>query len=326
LGGRRYVIKKVLQALATLAFILVFNFFLFRIMPSDPVKLLTKQKGIQLSQAAQQELIAELGLDKPLPAQFLTYAGNTLRGEFGPSFLYQGQSVMEVFLRALWPTLLLVGTATVLMTIIGLYLGIRGGWSRGSRLDTGSMGFSLLFYSMPDFWLAMMLLVLFSTFLGWFPSGGYSTPNADITGIAHVVDVLNHLFLPMVTLTLGYLGEYYLVMRSSLLDVLGEEYVTTVRAKGIREDRVLWGHAVRNALLPTISQIALGFGFILGGAITIELVFSYPGLGLLTINALDSQDFRLLQGLFFFASVAILVSNLAADLLYSWFDPRVKEA
>ena len=326
MGGRRYVIKKVLQALATLVFILVFNFFLFRVMPSDPVKLLTKQKGIQLSQAAQQELIAELGLDKPLPAQFLTYAGNTLRGQFGPSFLYQGQSVMEVFLRALWPTLLLVGTATVLMTIIGLYLGIRGGWSRGSRLDTGSMGFSLLFYSMPDFWLAMMLLVLFSTFLGWFPSGGYSTPNADITGVAHIVDVLNHLFLPMITLTLGYLGEYYLVMRSSLLDVLGEEYVTTVRAKGIREDRVLWGHAVRNALLPTISQIALGFGFILGGAITIELVFSYPGLGLLTINALDSQDFRLLQGLFFFASVAILVSNLAADLLYSWFDPRVKEA
>jgi len=326
LGGRRYVIKKILQALATLAFILVFNFFLFRVMPSDPVKLLTKQKGIQLSQAAQQELINELGLDKPLPAQFLTYAGDTLRGQFGPSFLYQGQSVMEVFLRALWPTLLLVGTATVLMTIIGLYLGIRGGWSRGSRLDTGLMGFSLLFYSMPDFWLAMMLLVLFSTFLGWFPSGGYSTPNADITGVAHVVDVLNHLFLPMVTLTLGYLGEYYLVMRSSLLDVLGEEYVTTVRAKGIREDRVLWGHAVRNALLPTISQIALGFGFILGGAITIELVFSYPGLGLLTINALDSQDFRLLQGLFFFASVAILVSNLAADLLYSWFDPRVKEA
>ncbi|HVD71428.1 MAG TPA: ABC transporter permease [Actinomycetota bacterium] len=326
MGGRRYVIKKVLQALATLAFILVFNFFLFRVMPSDPVKLLTKQKGIQLSQAAQQELINELGLDKPLPAQFLTYAGDTLRGQFGPSFLYQGQSVMDVFLRALWPTLLLVGTATVLMTIIGLYLGIRGGWSRGSRLDTGSMGFSLLFYSMPDFWLAMMLLVLFSTFLGWFPSGGYSTPNADITGIPHVVDVLNHLFLPMVTLTLGYLGEYYLVMRSSLLDVLGEEYVTTVRAKGIREDRVLWGHAVRNALLPTISQIALGFGFILGGAITIELVFSYPGLGLLTINALDSQDFRLLQGLFFFASVAILISNLAADLLYSWFDPRVKEA
>ena len=159
MGGRRYVIKKILQALATLAFILVFNFFLFRVMPSDPVKLLTKQKGIQLSQAAQQELINELGLDKPLPAQFLTYAGDTLRGQFGPSFLYQGQSVMEVFLRALWPTLLLVGTATVLMTIIGLYLGIRGGWSRGSRLDTGSMGFSLLFYSMPDFWLAMMLLV-----------------------------------------------------------------------------------------------------------------------------------------------------------------------
>ena len=135
------------------------------------------------------------------------------------------------------------------------------------------------------------------------------------------------MFLPVVTLTLAYLGEYYLVMRSSLLDVLGEEYITTVRAKGIREDRVLWRHAVRNAMLPTISLIALSFGFVLGGAITVELVFSYPGLGLLTFQALDSQDFLLLQGLFlFFASVAILVSNLVADLLYSWFDPRVREA
>ena len=327
-----------MQALATLVFILLFNFFLFRIMPSDPVKLLTKGKGVQLTQGAQQQLIIDLGLDKPvLPVsldplavhadnQLFQYVGDTLTGDFGPSLLFQGRSVVDVFLTALWPTLLLVGGATILMTIIGLYLGIRGGWSRGSRLDTGSMGFSLLFYSMPDFWLAMMLLVLFSTYLGWFPSGGYSTPNADLSGIAHIVDVMNHLFLPIVTLTVGYLGEYYLIMRSSLLDVLGEEYITTVRAKGIREDSVLWGHAVRNALLPTISQIALGFGFILGGAITVELVFSYPGLGLLTIQALDSQDFRLLQGLFLFASVAVLLSNLAADLLYSWFDPRVKEA
>ena len=151
------------------------------------------------------------------------------------------------------------------------------------------MGFSLLFYSMPDFWLAMMLLIVFSTRLGWFPSGGYSSPNAELSGIAHIVDVANHMVLPVITLTLAYVSEYYLVMRSSLLDVMGEEYITTVRAKGVREGQVLWGHAVRNAMLPTISVIALSFGFVIGGALVVEVVFSYPGLGLLTFDALDPR-------------------------------------
>jgi peptide/nickel transport system permease protein len=305
---------------------LVFNFFLFRIMPGDPVRLLTRQKGVELSKDAQAALVEDLGLDKPLPAQFLDYVGDLSRGDLGLTFIYQGESVMEVFLRFLWPTVLLVGTATVLMMAIGLYMGIRGGWERGSRFDTGSMGLSLLFYSMPDFWLAMMLLIVFSTALGWFPSGGYSTPNANLSGIDHIIDVANHMVLPVVTLVVAYVGEYYLIMRSSLLDVLGEDYITTVRAKGIRESRVLWGHAVRNAMLPTISVIALSIGYIIGGAIVVEVVFSYPGLGLLTFQALDAQDFLLLQGLFLFFTLAVLVSNLIADLLYSYFDPRVREA
>ena len=326
MGGWRYVARKLAQACLTLIFVLCFNFFLFRVMPGDPVRLLTRQRGVQLTEEAQATLIADLGLDKPLPAQFVDYVGDVTHGQLGYSFIYPGQTVLQVFLHRLWPTVLLVGTATVLMTIIGIYLGIRGGWKRGSALDTGSMGLSLLFYSMPDFWLAMMLLITFSTALGWLPSGGYSTPGAGLTGMSHFVDIANHLFLPVFTLTIGYLGEYYLIMRSSLLDVMGEEYITTVRAKGIREDHVLWRHAVRNALLPTISQIALGFGFVIGGAVTVELVFSYPGLGLLTIQAIESQDFVLLQGLFLFFSIAVLASNFIADLLYSWFDPRVREA
>ena len=326
MGGWPYVARKIVQALLTLVFSIAFNFFLFRVMPGDPVRLLTRQRGVQLSPEAQAALIRDLGLDLPLPAQFLDYVGDVLRGDFGMSFIYQGQTVMEVFLRFLWPTVLLVGTATVITIAIGVYLGIRSGWQRGSKLDVTSMGLSLTAYSMPDFWLAMMLLIVFSTALGWFPSGGYSTPNSVLTGFAYVTEILNHLFLPVLTLTIGYVGEYYLVMRSSLLDVLGEDYIVTVRAKGVRERRVLWGHAVRNALLPTISLIALSFGVVIGGAITVELVFSYPGLGLLTIQALDSQDFLLLQGLFFFFSLAVLLSNLAADLLYSYFDPRVREA
>ncbi len=326
MGGWRYLGRKTLQALFTLWFIITVNFFLFRIMPSDPVRLLTRQRGIQLSPEAQQAKIEELGLHLPLPTQYVRYLGDTLRLDFGDSFIYPGVSVSEVFLRDMWRTLLLVGIATFLMIVIGVYLGIRGGWKRDRPMDRASMGFSLTFYATPDFWLGMVLLIIFSTQLGWFPSGGFETPDSGLTGLSRLQDIANHLFLPVLTLTLGYIGEFYLLMRSSLLDVLGEEYITTVRAKGVREDRVLWRHAVRNALLPTVSAIALSFGFLIGGSLTVELVFSYPGVGLLTIEALDSQDFRLLQGLFLFFSLAVLVANFAADLLYGVIDPRVREA
>jgi peptide/nickel transport system permease protein len=325
-GGRLYLARKVGQAVVTMVFVVVFNFFLFRIMPSDPVKLLTRTQGLQLSEKAQSVLIRDLGLDKPLPAQFVDYVGDLLRGDLGQSFLYPGQSVMSIFDKFLWPTLLLVGISTVLMTIIGLYMGIKGGWNRGSKGDLASMGFSLVLYSMPEWWLGMMLLILFSTTLGLFPQGGFQAAQGDLTGFPRIVDLLNHMFLPALTLTLAYLGEYYIVMRSSLLEVLGEEYITTVRAKGVREKQVMWRHAVRNALLPTVALVALGFGFVIGGAITVELVFSYPGLGLLTFQALESQDFALLQGMFIFFSLAVVIANLVADLLYSYLDPRVREA
>jgi peptide/nickel transport system permease protein len=323
--GRRYVLSKIGQALATLAFVLAFNFFLFRVMPGDPVRLLARAQGLELSRDAIGELIADLGLNKPLLAQFWDYLGDTLRGNFGDSFIY-GEPVTTIFGRFMWPTILLVGVATVLMTVIGLFLGVRGGWNRGSKADLASMGISLVLYSMPEFWLGMMLLVLFATTLGWFPQGGFQSTQAGITGLDKVVDILNHMFLPMITLTLAYIGEYYLLMRSSLLDVLGEEYITAARAKGIRESQVLWRHAVRNALLPTVTLLALSFGFVIGGAITVELVFSYPGLGLLTFEALEAQDYALLQGMFLFFSAAVIVANLIADILYSYLDPRVKEA
>jgi peptide/nickel transport system permease protein len=323
--GWRYVFSKIGQALATLAFVLAFNFFLFRVMPGDPVRLLARAQGLELSQQAIRDLIADLGLNKPMLSQFWDYLGDTLRGNFGDSFIY-GEPVTTIIARFMWPTILLVGSATVLMTVIGLFLGVRGGWNRGSKTDLASMGISLVLYSMPEFWLGMMLLVLFATTLGWFPQGGYQSTQSGITGLDKVVDILNHLFLPLITLTLAYIGEYYLLMRSSLLDVLGEEYITAARAKGIRESQVLWRHAVRNALLPTVTLLALSFGFVIGGAITVELVFSYPGLGLLTFEALEAQDYALLQGLFLFFSAAVIVANLVADILYSYLDPRVKEA
>jgi peptide/nickel transport system permease protein len=327
-GTRGYVLRKVGQALLTLVAVIVFNFFLFRILPADPVALLTRGAGAQLSPEEQAELRADYGLDQPLfPGQFMDFMGDTLRLDFGESFILRpNESVVGVFLDAMWPTILLVGLSTIFSTIIGVLLGIYSGWRRGGKLDVSSMGVSLVLYSMPEFWLGMLLILLFSTTLGWFPASGRASVGSDLTGLAHFADVLNHLFLPLLTLTLAFIGEFYLVMRSSLLDVLGEDYITTARAKGVREKWVLRRHAVRNALLPTITLVALSFGFVLGGAITVEYVFGYQGLGLLTFNALSARDYPLLQGVFLFASAAVILLNLTADLVYVYFDPRVREA
>jgi peptide/nickel transport system permease protein len=338
-GSRGYVLKKVLQALLTLFFVLIFNFFLFRILPSDPVKFLTRGAGLEISPEEQQQLLEDFGLDKPVwpitlhplsftaDNQFFDYLGDTARLQFGTSLTVQsGRSVLEIFFAFMWPTLLLVGVSTFFSVLLGVWMGIRAGWRRGGAFDRTSMGISLVLYSMPEFWLGMLFIILFSTTLGWFPNSGRTTLGADYTGFSAVIDVLNHLFLPALTLTLAYLGEYYLVMRSSLLDVLGEDYIQTARAKGVREKMVLNKHAVRNALLPTISLVALSFGFVLGGAITVEVVFSYKGLGGLTYEALQSQDFPLLQVVFLFASAAVIFMNLGADLIYGYFDPRVREA
>jgi peptide/nickel transport system permease protein len=327
-GSRGYVLKKILQAFLTLFFVMIFNFFLFRILPSDPVQNLTRGQGLQIDKQEQAELLHQYGLDKSLfPGQFVDYMGDLLRLDLGKSIIVRGdESVVSVFFEFLGPTLLLVGISTVFSIIIGVWMGIRAGWSRGGAFDLSSMGFSLILYSMPEFWLGMLLILLFSTTLGWFPNSGRVTVGANYTGLAAVADIANHLVLPVVTLTLAYLGEYYLVMRSSLLDVMGEDYIQTARAKGVREKYVLRGHAVRNALLPTITLIALSFGFVLGGAITVEVVFGYKGLGGLTFAALQAQDYPVLQGIFLFASAAVIVANLFADLIYGYFDPRVKEA
>jgi len=327
-GTQRYFLGKLAQAVLTLFFIITFNFFLFRILPSDPVKILTKGTGQRLTPAEQQQLLSDLGLDKPVfPAQYLDYLGDTITLDLGKSFITQpNRDVVTVFMDKLPKTLLLVGTSTAASVALGMVLGIYGGWRRGGAVDNSSMVGSLVLYSMPEFVLGIILLLVLGTWLDLFPSGGYASVTGDFTGFARIADILNHAALPWITLTLAFVGEYYLVMRSSLLDVLGEEYITLARAKGLREKWVLRRHAVRNALLPMVTLIALSFGFVLGGAITVELVFSYPGVGLLYFEALDNQDFPLLQAAFLFFSAAVLISNLIADLLYGYLDPRVKAA
>jgi peptide/nickel transport system permease protein len=320
-----YALSKTGGALASLGFVLVVNFFLFRVLPGDPGRNLGRGRMSTPEQLA--EFNAAYGLDEPLPRQFLTYLQNTLTGDLGTSLRYR-VPVSDLLVDRLWPTLLLTGTATVLAILIGVWMGVVGAWNRGGAFDRASTGGSLTLYSMPEWWLGLLLIAAFGVGIGpvpgLFPTGGLYSAGTEPGSLAGVLDVAWHLVLPVTTLTLAYLAEYALIMRSSLLDEVGEDYLTTARAKGLRDLQVRNRHAVRNALLPTTTLIALAFGFVVTGAITVETVFSIPGLGLLSTEALSVPDYPVLQGTFLVASAAVVVANLAANLVYGLLDPRVR--
>ncbi len=324
-GYLSYVGLKVLGAFGSLCFMLVVNFFLFRVLPGDPAK--TLGRGRLTSQAQVDAFNKTYGLNEPLPQQFLTFLKNVVHGDLGISLQYR-LPVSQLIQDRLWPTIMLVGTSTLLSTVIGVYLGIKGAWNRGGLFDKISNGTSLTLYSMPEWWLGLLLIaglgVGFSFVPGLFPTGGLHSPSADPSSLHGVLDTTWHLVLPVTTLTLAYLAEYSLIMRSSLLDELGEDYLQTARAKGLRDVQVRNRHAVRNALLPTTTLIALNIGFVVSGAITVETVFSIPGLGLLSTDAIDVPDFWVLQGTFLVASAGVILANLVANLIYGWLDPRVR--
>jgi peptide/nickel transport system permease protein len=293
----------------------------------DPATQLLRGSGRPVSEGTLERLKATYGLDLPLPHQFAHYLNETLHGNLGYSF-YTQQPVSTSIAEATWPTILLIGSSTIATIAIGVWIGIAQGWRRGTGFDQGMLGFTMFTYAMPEFWFGMLMIMAFAVGVGpfpaLFPTGGYETLGGDYTGIAHVIDVVKHMVLPFTVLTISYLGEYSLIMRSSLLETLGEDYIQLARAKGLRDKAVRRYHAVPNAMLPTITVTILSLGFVVSGAITIELIFNWPGLGLLTANAVRNKDFPMLQGLFLLFSVSIIIANLVADLLYSYLDPRVR--
>jgi peptide/nickel transport system permease protein len=317
----RFVIRKVLAALATLAFVVCFNFFLFRVVEADPVANL--YRGKNLTQEQRLELRKQFGLEGSQATQFVRYLQQTAQLNLGRSYSTNRPVMSDIWERA-WPTIALVGVSTLFSAVFGTLIGIVAAWRRRTKADYGWTGFTMATYSMPDFWLGMLLLVTFAVTLGWFPVGGITDTSSDATGVAKLFDQAHHMFLPALTLTLAYLGEYALVMRSSLLDTMREDYLTLARAKGLRDVAVRNRHAVPNALLPVVTLIAINFGFVLSGAIAVEAIYSWPGLGLLSYEALRGPDLPMLQGLFLVFSAAVIVMNLVADLLYAYLDPRVR--
>jgi peptide/nickel transport system permease protein len=317
----RFVVGKVLGALATLAFVVFFNFFLFRVVETNPVA--TLYRGRNLTDSQREELTRQFGLDGSKLEQFGHYLEQTFQLNLGRSYA-TNQPVIDEIWAAAPQTIALVGVATVLSMVLGILMGISAGWRRGTNQDRALTSSSIVTWSTPDFWLGMILLTFFAVRLGLFPTGGISDPSASDSGLGKLLDQLWHMTLPCLTLAIAYLGEFALVMRSSIVDVMREDYLTLARAKGLRDSQVRDRHAVRNALLPSTALIAINFGFVLSGAIAVETVFSWPGLGLLTYEALRGPDLPMLQGLFLVFSAAVIVFNLLADLLYPYLDPRVR--
>jgi peptide/nickel transport system permease protein len=316
----KHIALKVGVALGTLAFVLVFNFFLFRV-AGDPKKDLLRNPKI--TPTARDELIKARGLDKGLVTQFRIYVRNTLTGELETSYA-SNQPVAKELAAALPNTLILVGTATILAALIGSWLGVVAAARRGGLLDTAITQGSLVLYSMPEFWLGMLLIWIFAVVIGAFPTGLKTDPGHHFSSAGYVWNVGQHAILPILTLTLGLLGQYVVIMRSALTDVLNEDFVTTARAIGLPNHRVLRSHAVRNALLPVVTLASLNLGFVVSGAITIEALFSWPGIGSLTVGAIQSKDLPMLQGIFLLSSAAVILANLFADLVLTYLDPRIR--
>jgi peptide/nickel transport system permease protein len=318
-----YLARKSAYAFITVLIVIVFNFLLFRVMPGDPARILIPRgHNVPLS------LIARMrefyGLDKPLPTQLVSYVIQTLQLNLGYSFYYKAP-VADVIAAWLPNTLLLVGISEVIAILLGFSTGAIAGWRRGKRFDLFATSFGLTTWSMPTFWLGIVLIMVFSVQLGIFPVGGVRTAEMAYTNIfQQIEDVGMHLILPVITLTLVSFAEYLMIMRNSLVDVMTEDFVLTARAKGLTEQQVLRDHVVPNALLPSVTTVAIAFGFIVGGALQTEIIFSYPGIGMLTYMAIEFRDYTLLQGLFFIDAILVIIANFAADIIYTYIDPRVK--
>jgi len=317
----RYILRKLFNALLTILAIVVLNFVLFRLMPGSPERQ-TRNPNLRPEViAANRE---RWGLDKPIPEQLVLYLKSTVTGDLGYSIKYRGQPVTDVVLNATGPTVLLIGLGEAVAIVVGLWLGARSGWRRGGTVDRVGNALSLVFYSMPYFVIGMPLIIIFASGLGWFPTSGMTTPGGDKTLVQTVFDIGRHLVLPLTAIALGLIGAYSILMRSSVIDTRAEDYITTARAKGLADGRILRSHAFPNALLPMVTLIAINLGYVIAGAITAEIVFSWPGLGTLTIHALRARDYPVLQGIFLLVAVSVVIANLIADIVYGYLDPRVR--
>ena len=318
----RFFIRRAVQSLFLILILIAVNFLLIHVAPGNPVHMLAGQSG---DEKYYEFIRAKFGLDQPLTTQLWIYLSGVLRGDLGYSLGYQ-QPVLRVILERIPATLLLMLSAIFLSTTVGVVLGVEAARRENSFIDRAINTVALLGYSIPSFSIGLLLLIVFALHIGLFPAQNMSSANQELTGLSYLLDVLRHLALPAATLAIVQFAQVMRLTRTQMLTVLRENFITTARAKGLRERQVIYGHALRNALIPLVTILGSDFGTLLSGAVLVETVFAWPGLGRLLIDSIAMRDYPVLMGIFLMISISVAVANLCTDLVYSLLDPRVKYA
>lgn len=316
--------KKLIQYMLVLAVALTINFALPRLAPGDPLEFFFGESTInELTPGQRQQVEHELGLDRTVWQQYADFMTGVFRLDLGSSIKY-GKPVTDVLAERLPWTLLLVAPSLILSAVIGIALGAYAAWNRGKRRDLFFLAGMLTVESIPGFWIGMLLIAVFSVSLGWLPSFG-AVPIAHTGGTAdYVLAIIEHMILPVLTITITTIGANFLLTRSSMLDTLGQDYVVMAEAKGASQRSLIFNHALRNALLPVYTHITMSLGILVSGAVVVETVFSYPGIGRLLYESVIARDYPMMQGVFLIITLGVIAANLLADVTYPIFDPRAR--
>ncbi|MEK3854274.1 ABC transporter permease [Cytobacillus sp. FSL H8-0458] len=318
----KFIANKLLQYLIVIFLMLTLNFLLPRLMPGNPLVFLAGEDVGFMSSAEKEAILDKHGLNDSLLQQYGTYIKNILTGDFGYSY-QQKRQISELLMERLPWTMLLTGLGLVISTIIGVMFGAISAWRRGTKTDANLLTVFMFLSAMPSFWVGMILVSVFASQLGWLPVFGAESAWSNLSGIDRLIDIGEHLILPLTTLILISVTSTFMIMRYSMLNVLGEDYIMMAKAKGVKDKVIKYKHAMRNALLPVATVFMLSLGFTLGGATVIETVFAYPGVGRLMFESVLSRDYPLIQATFLIITFSVVIANFLADLIYPLLDPKV---
>jgi peptide/nickel transport system permease protein len=317
-GMSRYIVERVIQTFITLIIILTIIFILFESLPAKPQDLLAQNPLLKPSD--KEYLIRFFGFDKPIEERYVIYMKNMLTFHFGTSFS-QAEPVSSLLTERIPRTLLLFGLATIISYLIGIYVGAFIAWKRGGAADGTAVVTSLVFYNMPSFWIGLIFLLVFASRLGWFPLTGWYDPSVHLW---KPLNIAWHMALPLIVLILLELAGTVLLMRTAMLDIIGENYMVTAKAIGLPERKVLYRHGARNAMLPVVTSFIIAIVFAISGAVVLENVFTFPGVGALYIRSLSQLDFPVAEATLYIITLLVLIGNFVADMIYGYLDPRVR--
>ena len=318
---KRYIGKRALSGLLVVLLSVCFNFTLIRLAPGDPIRIMagTDNPNEEMIEALQQKY----GLDKSIPEQFVMFLGNVAKGDLGYSYI-SDESVIKLIGEKIGPTLALSLTAVLLSVTIGTLIGIYAARKNGSKFDQFVCSISYVFDATPGFWLGLMMILIFASTLKWFPTSGMVNLRANYKGFAYFADVCRHLVLPITTMVLTQTPYYFRIARSSVLQVMSEDFITTFKATGMKESRIFNKYVLRNAILPTVTVLGMSLAFLLSGSVLIETVFAWPGMGRLMFSSISKHDYPVLTGIYLVTSVVICIAMILVDILYGFIDPRIR--